>query len=150
MDIQTKRIYELSDPSDGTRVLVDGMWPRGVSKDKANIDLWLKEIAPSNRLRKWFSHDPDKWETFQNDYFQELENKPETVHILIKKIREGPVTLVYAAKDKNYNNAVALKNYLQSFTGNNGHFDRQRRKGPSTWVGFTIVNITCRPLFHHF
>jgi len=115
MDIQTKRIYELSDPSDGTRVLVDGMWPRGVSKDKANIDLWLKEIAPSNRLRKWFSHDPDKWETFQNDYFQELENKPETVHILIKKIREGPVTLVYAAKDKNYNNAVALKNYLQNF-----------------------------------
>lgn len=114
MDIQTKSIYELSDPSDGTRVLVDGMWPRGVSKDKANIDLCLKEIAPSNRLRKWFSHDPNKWKTFQDEYFQELKNKPGTVHTLIEKSREGPLTLVYAAKDKNYNNAVALKNYLQN------------------------------------
>ena len=115
MDIRTKRIYEAPEHSDGIRILVDGMWPRGVSKNKASIDLWLKEIAPSNRLRRWFSHDPNKWKTFQDEYFQELKNKPGSVHTLIEKSREGPLTLVYAAKDKNYNNAVALKNYLQNF-----------------------------------
>mgnify|MGYP000344252743 CR=1 FL=1 len=72
MDTRTKRIYEVPDPYDGTRVLVDGMWPRGLSKDKTNINLWLKEIAPSNKLRKWFFHVPDKCENFQNKYFQEL------------------------------------------------------------------------------
>ena len=113
-DIMLKRAYEQPSDKDGTRILVDGMWPRGVSKQQAQIDLWLKELAPSKELRKWFGHDPDKWSEFQTRYFQELKARPEAVSTLIDQVKKGPVTLIYAAKDTEHNNAVALKKYLQS------------------------------------
>ena len=113
-NIMLKRAYEQPSDKDGTRILVDGMWPRGVSKQQAHIDLWLKELAPSKELRKWFGHDPDKWSEFQTRYFQELKTHPEAVSTLIDQVNKGPVTLIYAAKDTEHNNAVALKKYLQS------------------------------------
>jgi uncharacterized protein YeaO (DUF488 family) len=113
-DILLKRAYDKPSESDGTRILVDGMWPRGVSKQEARIDIWLKDLAPSKELRKWFGHDPNKWNEFQSRYFQELQDHPEAVNTIIDHTRKGPVTLVYAAKDTEHNNAVALKKYLQS------------------------------------
>ncbi len=114
MNIQLKRAYDRPSQTDGKRILVDSIWPRGLSREKAKIDLWLKDIAPSKELRKWFGHDPNKWQGFQSSYFQELKNKLEQVNALIELIKQGPVTLVYAAKDTKYNNAVALKIFLQS------------------------------------
>ena len=113
-DIMLKRAYEQPSDQDGTRILVDGMWPRGVSKQQAQIDLWPKELAPSKELRKWFGHDADKWSEFQTRYFQELQTHAEAVNTVIDQVQKGPVTLVYAAKDTEHNNAVALKKYLQS------------------------------------
>ena len=114
MDIRLKRAYEPSKKDDGFRVLVDRLWPRGVSKSSARIDLWLKEIAPSAALRKWFGHDPLKWDTFRARYFRELQKNPEAVAQLNEIIRNGPVTLLFAAKDQEHNNAAALKEYLES------------------------------------
>ncbi|MFP4285794.1 MAG: DUF488 domain-containing protein [Desulfovermiculus sp.] len=111
--ILLKRAYDKPSESDGTRILVDGMWPRGVSKQDARVDIWLKELAPSKELRKWFGHDPDKWKEFQSRYFQELQARPEAVNTIIDQTRKGPVTLVYAAKDSEHNNAMALKKYIQ-------------------------------------
>lgn len=108
-NILLKRAYEQPSENDGTRILVDGMWPRGVSKQEAQIDIWLKELAPSKELRKWFGHDPNKWNEFQNMYFQELQAHSEAVDTIIDQTRKGPVTLIYAAKDSEHNNAVALK-----------------------------------------
>ena len=110
-----RRIYEESKRDDGYRVLVDRLWPRGLSKEKAKVDLWMKEIAPSNELRKWFSHDPGKWDDFKKKYKRELEDKEE----LLNRIREierekGTITLLYSAKEEKYNNAVALDNILRS------------------------------------
>jgi uncharacterized protein YeaO (DUF488 family) len=107
--IEIQRIYE-SPKEDGFRILVDRLWPRGVQKEKAKIDLWLKEIAPSDDLRKWFSHDPEKWEGFKKKYEKELTSKQD----LLNKIRliekeKGTVTLLYSAKDTEHNNAVALR-----------------------------------------
>lgn len=116
-DILLKRAYDKPSESDGTRILVDGMWPRGVSKQEARIDIWLKDLAPSKELRKWFGHDPNKWNEFQSRYFQELQDHPEAVNTIIDHTRKGPVTLVYAAKDTEHNNAVALKKYLKSQAG---------------------------------
>ena len=113
-DIMLKRAYEQPSDQDGTRILVDGMWPRGVSKQQAQIDLWLKELAPSKELRKWFGHDAEKWPEFQTKYIQELQTHHEAVNTVIDQVQKGPVTLVYAAKDTEHNNAVALKKYLQS------------------------------------
>ena len=114
MQIFLKRVYEDRGPRDGTRVLVDRLWPRGIRKDKAGIDLWLKEIAPSEELRKWFGHDPDKWEEFQKRYFRELDTKvTEEVGTLEEILKKGRATLVFAAKNERFNNAVALKNYLE-------------------------------------
>lgn len=89
------------------------MWPRGISKDDAEVDLWLKDIAPSKELRQWFSHDPEKWEEFKKRYFRELDDHPEEREQLADKVREGTVTLLFAAKDEQYNNAAALKEYLE-------------------------------------
>ncbi|WKZ20154.1 MAG: DUF488 domain-containing protein [Candidatus Jettenia sp. CY-1] len=111
--IYLKRAYDAPSKNDGYRVLVDRMWPRGVSKEKAHIHSWLKEIAPSNELRKWFGHDPEKWEEFRNRYYRELENQSEVVEQLVRKAGEGTLTLVFAAKNKSFNNAVALKEYLE-------------------------------------
>lgn len=115
--LQTKRIYDEPDPSDGTRVLVDRLWPRGVSEDAAQLDRWLKAIAPSDELRAWFDHDPERWEGFFRRYAQELGTDPEKAEALAWLQDEletvGTLTLLYAAKDTEHNNAVALKRYLE-------------------------------------
>lgn len=111
--IYLKRAYDAPSKDDGYRVLIDRIWPRGVSKEKAHINSWLKEIAPSNELRKWFGHDPDKWDEFRNRYYQELENQSEVVEQLVRKASEGTLTLIFAAQNKKCNNAVALKEYLE-------------------------------------
>lgn len=97
---------------DGKRILVDRLWPRGLTKEKASIDLWLKEIAPSTALRKWFDHDPDKWKEFQKRYRKELRDNKELVSLLKEKIKKGTVTLVYGAKDEKHNEALVLKEWL--------------------------------------
>lgn len=117
MDIKLKRVYEAPEREDGFRVLVDRLWPRGVSKSSAQIELWLKEIAPSNELRKWYSHDPAKWDEFRKRYFQELDNHPEEVEQLNKCVSLGTVTLVFSSKEQKLNNAVALKEYLEAARG---------------------------------
>jgi uncharacterized protein YeaO (DUF488 family) len=112
--IRVKRVYEQPSDKDGLRILVDRLWPRGLRKSEARLDLWIKEIAPENRLRKWFSHDPEKWEEFRNCYLKELEQKEEYVQELLRKARENNLTLLYAAKDETFNNATVLKEYLES------------------------------------
>jgi uncharacterized protein YeaO (DUF488 family) len=111
--IKTERVYGTSKGT-GFRILVDRLWPRGLGKDRAKIDLWQKEIAPSNELRKWFGHDPKKWNGFRDRYFKELDGKRELVQNIIDRAKEGDVILLYGAKDENYNNAVALKEYIEA------------------------------------
>lgn len=110
--IKIKRIYESPGKEDGFRILVDRLWPRGLSKEKAKMDLWLKDIAPSDALRKWFAHDPKKWTDFKKKYFQELNDKKGSLSEIIQKL-QGNVTLLFAAKDEKYNNAQALKEYIE-------------------------------------
>ncbi|HET6342502.1 MAG TPA: DUF488 domain-containing protein [Gemmatimonadota bacterium] len=114
MALKLKRAYEPAEPGDGFRVLVDRLWPRGISKSSARIDLWLKEIAPSTTLRKWFGHDPAKWTMFRDRYFRELDKNRDAVEILQGHMHHGVVTLVYGAKDNEHNDAVALKEYLEA------------------------------------
>lgn len=111
---KAKRVYDAAEKTDGFRVLVDRLWPRGVSKSAAKIDLWLKEVAPSDALRKWFSHDPAKWPEFRKKYAKELEGKRELVDKLrgLEK-KNGVVTLLYSARDENRNNAVVLLEALR-------------------------------------
>jgi len=111
--IRTKRIYEEPSEDDGGRVLVDRLWPRGISKEKASLDRWEKDLAPSDDLRRWFGHDPAKWEEFLRRYRAELEGKEEALARLRREANEGTVTLLYAAKDEEHNNAVALKRYIE-------------------------------------
>jgi uncharacterized protein YeaO (DUF488 family) len=111
--IRLKRAYEPPEPDDGFRILVDRLWPRGVAKKDARIDLWMKEIAPSTELRKWFSHDPEKWDGFRDRYFRELDGNSGLVEILRSQLDEGPVTLVFGARDEEHNDAVALREYLR-------------------------------------
>jgi uncharacterized protein YeaO (DUF488 family) len=110
--IGVKRIYDAGSPRDGKRILVDRLWPRGVKKDEAAIDEWLKEVAPSDALRKWFGHDPSKWLEFKKRYKKELGAKHEVVEQLRRQSRHGAVTLLYAAKDNEHNNAVVLKEVI--------------------------------------
>lgn len=110
--INIKRVYEPAAAADGYRVLIDNLWPRGVSRANSKIDLWLKEIAPSDALRKWFGHEPAKWPEFRKRYVKELENNPEPVGVLAAKAKSASITLLYAAKEERYNNAVALKAWL--------------------------------------
>lgn len=111
--IKIKRVYEKYEQSDGFRVLVDRLWPRGVSKQEAHVDLWLKEIAPSTNLREWFNHESEKWEEFKKRYKKELDKNKEKVDELKKIINENNnVTFVYSAKDSLHNQAVALKTFL--------------------------------------
>jgi uncharacterized protein YeaO (DUF488 family) len=112
-DIRVKRAYRAARRSDGQRVLVDRIWPRGLAKDRLRLDAWAKELAPSTDLRAWFGHDPGKWEEFCRRYGRELDGKPEEVEALRQRLRDGPVTLVYGAKDEEHNNALALKGYLE-------------------------------------
>jgi uncharacterized protein YeaO (DUF488 family) len=108
-----KRAYEAPSSKDGFRVLVDRLWPRGVSKEHAALDLWLKDIAPSPALRKWFDHDPAKWAEFKKRYTRELAKLEEPVHMLKQKGKGGTVTLVYGARDEEHNHALVLKEYLE-------------------------------------
>ncbi|MFB3906730.1 MAG: DUF488 domain-containing protein [Acidobacteriota bacterium] len=114
MDIRTKRVYEPAASDDGFRVLVDRVWPRGMTKDRVGADLWLKEAAPSTELRKSFCHDPSRWEDFKKRYFAELDAKPGTVGRLLEQASGGRVTLLFSAQDAVYNQAVALREYLLS------------------------------------
>jgi uncharacterized protein YeaO (DUF488 family) len=111
--IKLKRVYELPSKEDGVRILVERLWPRGLTKEKAAVDLWLKDVAPSLELRTWFGHDPTKWEEFCKRYWTELERKQDLISLLKQKSKEGPVTFVYATRDEKHNNALALKAYLE-------------------------------------
>jgi uncharacterized protein YeaO (DUF488 family) len=111
--IRLKRAYEDPAQSDGLRILVERLWPRGVTKEKAALDLWLKDVAPSPELRKWFGHDPRRWKQFEQRYWKELKGRNEAVDLLRNESRKGTVTLVYAAKDEQHNGAVALKQFIE-------------------------------------
>jgi uncharacterized protein YeaO (DUF488 family) len=113
--IKVKRAYAGASRDDGFRVLVDRLWPRGLGKQSARVDLWMKEIAPSDELRKWFSHDPARWEGFVQKYFAELKDKREVAELIVDKGAEGNVTLLFGARDEEHNNAVALAEYLKRF-----------------------------------
>jgi len=111
--IRVKRIYDVPGEGDGFRVLVERLWPRGMRKEQAGIDLWIRDVGASPALRKWFGHDPAKWEEFEEKYFHELSGKPELGELLTALGRDHPViTFLFAAKDEEHNNAVALKKYL--------------------------------------
>lgn len=110
--IKLKRVYELPSRQDGLRVLVDRLWPRGLSKERAKIDLWLKDVAPSTELRKCFAHDPDKWKEFQARYRAELRGKQEAIVLLAEKSKQQIVTLLYGARDEEHNEAQVLKRIL--------------------------------------
>lgn len=116
-DIRLKRAYDEPSQNDGRRVLVDRIWPRGVKKEELELDDWFKQVAPSSDLRKWFDHDPEKWDEFKKRYFDELKNPPEEIKSLLTTAREGRLTLVYATSEEKYNNAVALKEFLQKENG---------------------------------
>ncbi|MEO6911685.1 MAG: DUF488 domain-containing protein [Edaphobacter sp.] len=112
MKTKIKRVYEQPEAEDGTRILVDRLWPRGLTKEKARVDLWLKEIAPSTELRKWFAHDPEKWTEFQTRYRAELKKNTEQLALLKKEIAKGPVTILYGARDQQHNEATVLQQLL--------------------------------------
>jgi uncharacterized protein YeaO (DUF488 family) len=112
--IRLKRAYDSASKDDGIRFLVERLWPRGVKKGALRLHAWLKDVAPSTELRKWFSHDPTKWVSFQRRYSAELKEKPESVKPIIEAARRGRVTLVYSSHDTEHNNAVALKAYLEA------------------------------------
>lgn len=114
--ISVERVYDnpKGNDDDRYRILVDRLWPRGLSKAKVKIDLWQKDVAPSSPLRKWFAHDENKWNEFKRRYFKELKNNSESVNVILDKIKEEePITLLYGAKDVKFNNAIALKEYLE-------------------------------------
>jgi uncharacterized protein YeaO (DUF488 family) len=113
MTIDAKRAYDPSAKSDGHRILIDRIWPRGVTRDDLRIDAWLKDLAPSTALRKWFGHDPAKWDEFRKRYARELEQHPDALEELVEQASAGHITLVFGAKDTEHNNAVALKELLE-------------------------------------
>ena len=112
MEIRTKRIYEPREPTDGYRLLVDRIWPRGVSKESAGLDAWMREIGPSTELRRWFGHEPSRWQEFKQRYAAELDSRRDLVAEIRALARNGPVTLLYSARDADHNQAVALAAYL--------------------------------------
>ena len=113
MTIRLKRAYEEPSRRDGFRILVERLWPRGIRKDAAAINLWAKEVAPSATLRKWFDHEPDRWNEFKRRYCAELDRNRDTVDAIAKLSRDGPVTFVFGSKETRFNNAVALKEYVE-------------------------------------
>jgi uncharacterized protein YeaO (DUF488 family) len=119
--LKLKRAYDPVSKADGTRFLVERLWPRGLSKAKVHVDAWEKEVGPSTELRRWFSHDPEKWPEFRRRYFRELDARPEAWRPILSKARRGTVTLVYSSRDSTHNNAVALQEYLSA---------RARRRAP--------------------
>jgi uncharacterized protein YeaO (DUF488 family) len=115
--IRTKRIYEPAAGSDGRRILIDRLWPRGVSKDAARLHFWARRVAPSDSLRRWYRHEPAKWEEFRRRYFAELDANPEGLAELRAQLGNGTVTLLFGSKEEELNNATALREYLESPTG---------------------------------
>jgi uncharacterized protein YeaO (DUF488 family) len=111
--IKLKRAYDPASQTDGTRLLVERLWPRGLSKEKLKLNGWIREVAPTTELRKWFGHDPAKWRQFRTRYFSELDSRPESWRSMVSLARRGTVTLVYSSRDEEHNNAVALREYLQ-------------------------------------
>lgn len=120
VEIRIKRIYDEYSQDDGKRILVDRIWPRGMTKSDARIDLWLKEIAPSNELRKWFDHDRDKWDDFKVAYFRELEGHNHSLEQLLDPGSGDRITLLYSARDREYNQAVVLKEYIYKIKNDPG------------------------------
>lgn len=114
MSIKLKRVYEKPSPSDGKRVLVDRLWPRGLTKEQAEIDEWLRDLAPSTELRQWYGHDPEKWTEFKKRYWKELDKNPNLVSKLAEECRRRTVTFVFSSKEEKLNNAVALKEYIEN------------------------------------
>ena len=112
-DVRLKRAYDPAEPDDGYRVLVDRLWPRGLSRAHAGADLWLKEVAPSPALRRWFGHDPRRWKHFRQRYRAELAHHPDELGVLKDLRRRGPITLLFAARDEAHNNAVVLREVLE-------------------------------------
>ncbi len=127
-NIRVKRVYEPAASDDGVRILVDRLWPRGLSKNKCPLDAWLKDVAPSDELRKWFSHKESRWDGFQKRYHQELDDRPELWKPLLETARKDKVTLLYGARDEEHNNAVALKSYLERRAGTG---EKRRSRSPS-------------------
>ncbi len=113
MVIKLKRVYEKPESTDGIRILVERLWPRGLSKERAKVDIWLKEVSPSTELRKWFDHDPSKWEEFKKRYFSELEKNHAALDTISNLPEKGNITFVFASKEEEFNNAVALKEYVE-------------------------------------
>ena len=108
-----KRVYESPSREDGERILVERLWPRGLAKAKAKIDAWPRDLAPSTELRKWFAHREERWDEFRERYFAELDGHPDAVAELVERVRSGPVTFVFASREEQRNNAVALKDYVE-------------------------------------
>jgi uncharacterized protein YeaO (DUF488 family) len=111
-NVRLKRAYDRSAPGDGARILVDRLWPRGLTRTRADIDQWLKGIAPSSALRKWFGHDPARWQEFRRRYAAELRERADDLRALRRRARRGPLTLVYSARDEEHNDAVVLRDIL--------------------------------------
>ena len=120
--IKLKRVYDPVSRTDGTRFLVERLWPRGLSKAQLHLSAWLKEVGPSTQLRQWFNHDPLKWSQFRRRYFRELDSQPESWRPVLTAARRGMVTLVYSSHDEEHNNAIALQKYLRA---------KRRRPSPS-------------------
>ena len=112
--IQLRRVYDKQETHDGLRFLVERLWPRGVRKAEVQMEAWEKEVGPSDRLRKWFSHDPAKWKQFQHKYFAELDQRPDAWQPILDAAERGTVTLLYSSHDTEHNNAVALKSFLEA------------------------------------
>ncbi len=111
--IRIKRVYDAAEDADGFRVLVDRLWPRGLSKQSAKLDAWKKDVAPSTELRHWYGHDPEKWSEFKSRYAAELDANPEPVKQILQEVRKGVVTFLFGSKELQLNNAVALKEYIE-------------------------------------
>ncbi len=114
MKIHVKRVYDAPGPRDGTRILIDRLWPRGLSKAKAEVDVWIKEIAPSTELRRWYGHDAQKWAEFRKRYHAELDETPDVARELMSHAKKEQVTLLFGSREERLNNAFALKEYLES------------------------------------
>lgn len=111
--LKVKRVYESTEVSDGIHFLVERLWPRGMKKEKLNMEAWLKDVAPSDSLRRWFGHDPLKWSEFQKQYRTELDDNPNTWEPILEAMKRGDVTLLYSARDTEHNNALVLKSFLE-------------------------------------
>jgi uncharacterized protein YeaO (DUF488 family) len=134
--VTLKRAYDPIAATDGKRLLVERLWPRGLSKDTLKLDGWIREVAPTTELRKWFGHDPAKWRQFRTRYFRELDSQPESWQSIVSLARRGTVTLVYSSHDEEHNNAVALRDYLQLKTRRRARLRRStssRRPRRAQW-----------------